>query len=120
MAKKEFASITKDALISRMCEASDEGLNKTQMRDAYESFCYVMRKAIKAGEGVTIEGVGSINPVVLPGREMVNHLTGGDKIDVPERLSAKFYLSATFKNTLRDCDLPKAEKEEKPRKSRKD
>lgn len=116
MAKKEFTTITKEELLSRMCAASDENLTRAQMKDAYECFCYVMRKAIKNGEGVSIEGVGSINPVVLPGREMVNHLKGGEKIDVPDRLSAKFYLSGTFRGTLRDCELPKAKKEEKKEK----
>lgn len=119
MAKKEFTTITKQELLSRMREASDENLTQVQLRDAYEAFCYVVRKAIKGGEGVSIEGVGSINPVILPGREMINHLKGGDKIEVPDRLSAKFYLSGTFRSTLRECELPNAKKDEKAKKPNK-
>lgn len=106
---KEFPPLTKDELIKRMCDVSDEDLTQRQMKDAYEAFCYVVKKAIKSGEGVVLQGVGTLSPIVMEGREMRNFLRGGEKITVPDRLACKFFVNQKFKLDLRECELPKNE-----------
>ena len=85
--------MSKEALITKAREAS--GLAKKDVEAVWNALQEAIREELKAGEDVTIAGVGKLKPATRPARTGRNPQTG-QAIDIPEKETVKLVVSSTY------------------------
>jgi len=72
-------------------------LPKKQVEALWSEFQKAIVAELKAGEEVTLQGVGKLKPTVRPARTARNPQTG-ESMDVPEKQTVKLSVSKVFAN----------------------
>ena len=85
--------MSKEALITKAREAS--GLAKKDVEAVWNALQEAIREELKAGEDVTIAGVGKLKPATRAARTGRNPQTG-QAIDIPEKETVKLVVSSTY------------------------
>lgn len=104
-------TLTTPDFLSRVKSMCDLKHTNEEIKDVYESLCYVLKKCVANKEAVKLNGIGVFEPVVKEGKTVKDHLHGKGDIEVPDRLTCKFHLNANFKMALREVDVEAEPKE---------
>jgi len=89
--------MTKADLISKLAE--DAGITKVQAKDALESLITNITKILKAGDKLTLSGLGTFSVSKRAARNGRNPLTG-ETIKIKARKVAKFKAGKELKSKL--------------------
>ena len=89
--------MTKADLISKIAE--DAGITKGQAKDALESVIATITKTLKAGDKLTLSGLGTFSVSKRAARKGRNPLTG-EAIKIKARKVAKFKAGKELKSKL--------------------
>lgn len=89
--------MTKADLISKIAE--DAGVTKGQAKDALESVIATITKTLKAGDKLTLSGLGTFSVSKRAARKGRNPLTG-EAIKIKARKVAKFKAGKELKSKL--------------------
>ena len=88
----------KDELVTALAEASGE--TKASVSAVLGAIAGVAEGALKGGRAVTLPGVGKLEAVERPEREVRNPQTGEKKL-AEAHTAAKFKVAAPFKAAMR-------------------
>ena len=88
----------KDELVTALAEASGE--TKAAVSKMLDALGGVSESALKGGKSVTLPGIGKIEAVEKPAREVRNPQTGEKKM-AEAHTAPKFKFSTTFKTAIR-------------------
>lgn len=81
------------------CISETTGLSKRAAHDVICKYQNMMRDALKAGEKVSLEGIGTIEVAEQAARKCRNMRTG-EAIDVPAKKRVRFKCSSMLKDSL--------------------
>lgn len=90
------------ARVKSMCDLKH---TNEEIKDVYESVCYVLKKCVANKEPVMLKGVGVFEPVVKEGGTIKDRLHNKGDIEVPDRLTCKFRINNNWKLALREVDI---------------
>lgn len=85
--------MSKEALITKARDTS--GLTKKDVEAVWNALQEAIRAELKAGEEVTITGVGKLKPAIRAARTGRNPQTG-QAIDIPEKETVKLVVSTKY------------------------
>jgi len=85
--------LSKEALITKARDTS--GLTKKDVEAVWNALQEAIRAELKAGEEVTITGVGKLKPAIRAARTGRNPQTG-QAIDIPEKETVKLVVSTKY------------------------
>ena len=91
--QKGVAKLSKEALITRAREASS--LSKKDTEAAWNALQEAIHEQLKAGEEVTIVGVGKLKPATRAARTGRNPQTG-QALQIPEKHTVKLVVSTRY------------------------
>ena len=91
--------------LSRVKSMCDLKHTNEEIKDVYESICYVIKKCVANKEAVKLSSIGTFEPVVKEGGTIKDRLHGKGDIEVPDRLTCKFRMNNNWKMALREVDV---------------
>ena len=89
----------KDEFVTALAEACGE--TKASVSAVLGAIAGVAEKALKSGKSITLPGVGKLEAVERPEREVRNPQTGEKKM-APAHTAARFKVAAPFKAAMRE------------------
>lgn len=94
--------MNKAALIAAVTQQTGQDIKA--VTDAVDAVLRTLVHTVASGEAVTITGLGTLEPVVRPGRTAYNPATG-QPIQVPDKIRVRLRAADRF-NDLVNGDLP--------------